>query len=66
MDPNTTFDNQPEGWLLLWCPGCLYSVVWTEDEWSTYTEAEWDTLLWREAVPHDCPARIREDDSGGE
>lgn len=54
VDPKTVFHNQPDGWLVLWCPHCLYAVTWTEAEWLTYDETEWDQLLWREAVPHGC------------
>lgn len=47
-------DNIPEGWRVLWCPECAYSVTFTDAAWITYTEDEWNTLLWQEAQTHDC------------
>lgn len=53
--PLNAFENIPDGWRVLWCPGCLYAVTWADEDAETYSQPEWFELR-RAAATHECSA----------
>lgn len=51
--PTETFEL-PEGWYLLWCNNCGYSITFDEDTVASYGAEEWFSVLDWASKDHPC------------